>query len=567
MTATQAPAQAEALERIIAETAGSSSTTQSLFTEELAKLKQQGTATYTAQGIIQRILSSFTNTEPKAKLYVLDTNVLLSDPDALKGFGEENYIVIPREVLAELDRLKMSPRGDVAFDAREVHRRLHELGVESGERLTSGVILKDRIIIYDQLAELRHKAVSRAAGNRDELRLNELVKMSYDHPDATIVRAAQRFAQREAHRWKNSPVIFVSKDTNARTTATAEGLQAQNYQKEAIAQSPERMYTGWRYITAPSLAIDDAERQGLTRQLLDRLMDKALDPETILDPRPSDEKRKIIPLLENEFVIVRDPERYEQTLVLRYRGGALEPLRFVPEEARVFPLQHFLHAKDSERTYAGMNPRSAKQLAAVELMMDPEVETVSIAGNAGTGKTYLVARVSGELLQRQHKWFGQAPYEMVYYTAPNVQVEKDMGFLPGSADEKQAPYVAGFAGHVAHMIKEGRKISYEIHPLTFMRGRDIKNAIRVLDEAQNTTPHAMKAFITRHSENAKTIVMGDPGQVDDPKLNDSNGFAHLRLGFLGQDNYGHITFQKSERSRVAEQGELLLPYRGRGRSR
>ncbi|MBR9693325.1 hypothetical protein GOV07_05375 [Candidatus Woesearchaeota archaeon] len=525
------------------------------------------------------------------KGYFLDTNVFIQNQDAIYTFGD-NIIFVALEVISELDNLKRSDRESVAHSARLANKNLdkatdHELDqfkrgeCPSHRRIAPGAYayeverdgISTTVVLYDQDEAFRRKALRGRSGNKTERAFFAHSAQKKEVMDDAIIHAAHRAKQALNSPLRPSlPIIFVAQDINARIKARSTGLPTQDYRHDKVVENTSGMYTGYRYVTLPvtlqkSLMVGD-----ISEEVRKAILEISLDGENIVAPKNTEWGRDA-PLLENEFVLWRNPGVYEQTCIFRYRRGELQPLDSLNADAQVFPLQYF-EENPGERMIYGVRPRNAKQVAAIDLLLDQSVEVVSLAGLPGSGKTFLCTAAFLEMLKEEASY----PYEKVYLTKPNVSVGEGHGFLKGTMEEKLGPLNRSFYRHIYNLSVEqfqdneaaieavlegsiGKKI--ELSPLAYMRGEDIKWGIRIMDEAQNTRPHEMKTFVTRHSDPTKTIVCGDPDQIDDPRLDSrSNGFAHLRLGFLGQDNYGHITFTRSERSRVAEQGQDLLPFTG-----
>lgn len=521
------------------------------------------------------------------KYYVLDTNVIMNDSTSIFGFGAENAVVITNEVLSELEKNKTG-KGDAPVKAREAMRVLTP-AIENnpGKKLMEGVYMhkirmEEReytIITYDQDADLRHKAMRRGPGSlTDFFYLMREQAKNNTNPDSQIIMSAERFAHALGPRVVNPlrmdpRIIFVSKDQAARVHAHMQGVEAQDHLRDRLSQDPDKMYSGYRLVQLPESLWTDIQRSKLTPGLLSNIADASLDPSNILNAQDMRDTT----FIENEFVIAgrfppgsERPQDEQNVIVLRHRAGFLEPLRTVEDK---FPLLYLAEHPEIQPLYT-LQPKNAPQLVMMELVLDPSIEIMTMVGAAGTGKTTLAAAAGLAYVKSSG-----TPYQKMYYTKPNVEIEA-VGFLPGTLEKKLAPAFMPFGkavykltnppeapepeeAQITKHLREQHGNIIELHAFNFMRGADV-NGIRILDEAQNTNTNWMKLFVTRHSDPSKTIICGDPYQIDDPALENSNGLAHLRLGFLGQDNYGHITLGgKPVRSRVALQGQELIPYKGK----
>jgi PhoH-like ATPase len=335
-----------------------------------------------------------------------------------------------------------------------------------------------------------------------------------DEPDNKILLAA--LALQESGR----QVFFVSKDINARVKAAALGLKAVDYEKQKV--NIESLYPGYRVAEA---------NEETARHLIDG------------DLVPWKEKLK-----PNEFVFFSVPGT-DRILTTRHRPAesSLE-LAIEPYEP-VF----------------GILPLNVNQKAAFNLLLDDSVSLVTLVGKAGTGKTLLAIAAGLE------KVIGEGRYDRVLVTRPVVPFGKDIGYLPGSKDEKLSHWMQPLFDNLDLILASNKKTKVksadallannliEIEALTYIRGRSLPNQFIIIDEAQNLSPHEIKTIVSRAGENTKVVLTGDPYQIDSPYLDsNSNGLTYLVDIFKEQPIFGHIILEKSERSLLAELAAELL---------
>lgn len=330
-------------------------------------------------------------------------------------------------------------------------------------------------------------------------------------PDNRILSVANNL-HREGH-----TVIFVSKDINARLKADALGLGVQDFEKQKV--NFDELYTGNRTEVVPSAVIEKfyADKE-LTYEGLD--------------------------LLPNEFVLLVDEADEKHTALTKAnREGLLVPLN--PASENVWHLR----------------ARSKEQRMALEILMDPAVELVTLVGQAGTGKTLLAVAAALESVISLDR------YDRVLVSRPIIPMGKDIGYLPGGKDEKLFNWMQPIFDNLTFLLSHGReeegsvkkKIDklmqdnvLELEALTYMRGRSIPRQYVIIDEAQNLTPHEVKTIISRAGEGTKMILTGDPYQIDNPYLDSSsNGLTYTVERLKSLDMHGHVTLRKSERSGMA----------------
>jgi PhoH-like ATPase len=457
------------------------------------------------------------------KLFVLDTNVLMHDPTSLFRF-EEHDIFVPMMTLEELDNNKKGV-SEVARNARQASRYLDELVSKAPGQIEAGIGLK------------RHDADT--ASGRLYLQteaIDDTVPPSLPttKADNHIIGVVATLARQHPER----QVILVSKDINMRIKARALGLAAEDYFNDKVLEDTDILYTGVR-----ELAQDFWDQHGKDMESWKK------DTRTyyrIKGPLCDS-------LLLNEFVY-QEGERPLHAIVREQAGrtAVLETIR------------DYSHAKNA---VWGITARNREQNFALNLLMNPDIDFVTLLGQAGTGKT-LMTLAAGlmQTLEVKH-------YSEIIMTRVTVPVGEDIGFLPGTEEEKMTPWMgalednldvlnntddeAGEWGRAA--TRDLIRSRIKIKSLNFMRGRTFINKFLIIDEAQNLTPKQMKTLITRAGPGTKVVCLGNIAQIDTPYLTEgSSGLTYVVDRFKGWSHSGHITLQRGERSRLADHAAEVL---------
>ena len=468
------------------------------------------------------------------KIYVLDTNVLVHDPQSIFAF-EENTLAVPIMALEELDSFKKENTGR-GRNAREVNRildRLRLLGsLRDGVQLESGGTLK---VIFPE---------------RNQKNETPYEKKTVDNE---MLQAAVSLKN------LGNQVIFVSKDVNARVKADVLDIEAQDYRKGSIAR--DEFFRGWKRVQVPAVQLK-REFPEILKELVE-------------------EKQ----LIRNEFVLVESNHNPFNHRLFRYVGS-----------------KKFFHVNDPQFVWP-LQARNPQQLMALNVLLDPGIDLVTLFGPAGTGKTFLA------LLAGLHQTLVKDDFRKLLISRPVVPLGKDLGYLPGDIHEKlhswmlpiydniefivhhastgshmkrvqaelngnrderagerhgkkkkqerkRKDYLPGGLGQVDDLIRRG-KLSLEA--ITYMRGRSIPYQFILIDEVQNLTPHEVKTLITRVGEGSKIVLAGDPYQIDSPYLDfTSNGLVVVSERFKGQRNFGSVYLESSERSELSELATQLL---------
>jgi len=459
------------------------------------------------------------------KLFVLDTNVLMHDPMCLFRF-EEHDIFLPMIVLEELDGHKKG-MSEVARNARQTSRTLDALAGAQGADIAKGLNLdttghtEARGCLLFQTRPLDYTLpMSLPPGKAD----NQILGVV------------------EALRKEQSPreVVLVSKDINMRVKARALGLLTDDYQNDKTLEDGDLLYPG-----SLALPTDFWTRQSKT---IESWQQGSHTFYRITGP--------IVPsLLINQFVYFEapgEPPLYARVTEIRAKTAVLKTLK------------DFNHLKNA---VWGVTTRNREQNFAMNLLMDPEVDFVTLAGNAGTGKT-LMALASGltQVLDDRR-------YTEIIMTRATVSVGEDIGFLPGTEEEKMGPWMGALDDNLEVLGKTesgsgewGRAATNElirsrikVKSMNFMRGRTFLNKYVIIDEAQNLTPKQMKTLITRAGPGTKIICMGNLAQIDTPYLTEgSSGLTYAVDRFKGWPHGGHITLARGERSRLADFASEVL---------
>jgi PhoH-like ATPase len=455
-----------------------------------------------------------------SKLFVLDTNVLMHDPMSLFRF-EEHDVFLPMIVLEELDGHKKGMT-EVARNARQASRSLDALASGQGENLSQGSPLS---------ATGHSDATGQLFFQTQSLDLSLPLALPQGKADNQILGVVKALGQMYSPR----EVVLVSKDINMRVKARALGLHAEDYQNDKTLEDGDLLYPG-----SLALPADFWLKNGKT---VESWQQGTHTFYRISGP--------IVPsLFMNQFVYFEapgEPSLYARVTEIRGKTAVLRTLK------------DFGHQKNS---VWGVTARNREQNFSLNLLTDPEIDFVTLAGTAGTGKT-LMALAAGltQVLDDRR-------YTEIIMTRATVSVGEDIGFLPGTEEEKMGPWMGALDDNLEFLAKGdggnsgewGRAATNEliksrikIKSMNFMRGRTFMNKYVIIDEAQNLTPKQMKTLITRAGPGTKIICMGNLAQIDTPYLTEgSSGLTYAVDRFKGWAHGGHITLARGERSRLAD---------------
>src|SRR5689334_1688665 len=451
------------------------------------------------------------------RIYVLDTNVLMHDPTALFKF-EEHDVFIPMMVLEELDNGKKG-HTEAARNARQVSRFLNELieahgsnNVEGGVALAppSGLKLRDEAV-GKLLFQLKPVEAGKRFGTvlPDNLILGSILQLREDHP--------------------GTPVVLVSKDINLRIKASICNVAAEDYENDRAIDDFNLLFTG-----ATELPADFWEKhegnlrswteKGRTFYEVRRQPDDGWFPNQYLYLPGDDEVEMKVARLDGEKVVLQIVDDYRKHQVW------------------------------------GINARNREQNFAFNALMDPEIDFVTLLGTAGTGKTLLaLAAGLAQTMDVQR-------YREIIMTRATVSVGEDIGFLPGTEEEKMTPWMGALTDNLEVLANPeeggswGRQATNDllasrikIRSLNFMRGRTFLSRYLIIDEAQNLTPKQMKTLITRAGPGTKIVCLGNVEQIDTPYLTETtSGLTYAVDRFKGWAHSAHITLRRGERSRLAD---------------
>lgn len=462
------------------------------------------------------------------KNYVLDTNVLMSDPGALRSF-DDNNIIIPLVVLEELDKHK-TRQDEVGRAARQVARELDQLRALGS--LNVGV-------------PLPHPASGRVKIMSSKSGVTKLpADLQQDKADNHIIALVLELSKGETV--ETGHYVMVSKDINVRVKCDALGVESQDYLKLRVTTDKEQIYSGVRKI--------DALPETITRFYTEEGIEA------------SPEVTGGAVLLPNEFVVLKneaivDGAKSAIGRVVSYDAGKSQFL------------QKLYNAHDGRGGIFGLVPKNKEQTFAIDLLMDPKIKLVTLIGPAGTGKT-LIACAAG--LQQVQGVGGsdKAPYSKLIITRPIQPLGKDIGYLPGTLQEKMEPWISPLKDSLNFLYgntnRNGKrddslldlhieKKKIEVEALTYIRGRSIPNAFIIIDEAQNLSMHELKTIITRVSEGTKIVLTGDIEQIDNTHVDVyTNGLTYAVEKFKEYDIAGHVTMLKGERSALASLAAKIL---------
>jgi PhoH-like ATPase len=453
------------------------------------------------------------------KLFVLDTNVLMHDPASLFRF-EEHDVYLPMGTLEELDNHKRG-LSDVARNARQASRFLDE-------------IVSTRVADISAGLPIRAREGGPAAGGRLFLQTEAIngdlpETLAAGKTDNLILSVVRHLQKKEPAR----EVILVSKDINMRIKARALGLAAEDYYNDKVLEDTDLLYTGVRKLPADfwethGRDVESWKKEGHTYYRI---------------------RGPLVPQLHlNEFVFDESGERPLYALVKEKTGRV----------AVIETLRDYTHAKNS---VWGITARNREQNFALNLLMNPAIDFVTLLGQAGTGKT-LLALAAGltQVLDEKR-------YSEIIMTRVTVPLGEDIGFLPGTEEEKMQPWMGALEDNldVLNASDEsggewGRAATRDlvrsrirIKSLNFMRGRTFVNKWLVIDEAQNLTPKQIKTLVTRAGPGTKVACLGNIAQIDTPYLTEgSSGLTFVVDRMKGWQHAGHVTLARGERSRLAD---------------
>jgi len=460
------------------------------------------------------------------RIYVLDTNVLMHDPTALFKF-EEHDVFLPMQVIEELDNGKKGT-SEASRNARQVSRFINELIEGQGtDKIASGLTLTRpnglQLRAADAIGRLQFQTGALETRKRGDDKI----------PDNDILNAIIALKHAEP----GVPVVFVSKDINLRIKAAIAGIASEDYENDRALDDFSLLYTG-----ATALPEDFWQRHGK-------------------DLRSWTEKGRTY----YELTPDKDDD-WHPNQFLYLPGDDEAELRVVKADENKVTLQIVDDYRGNQHAVWGITARNREQNFALNALMDPEVDFVTLLGTAGTGKT-LLALAAG-LAQTMD----QQRYREIIMTRATVSVGEDIGFLPGTEEEKMTPWMGALTDNLEVLTHNqeggswGRAATNDllasrikIRSLNFMRGRTFLNRWLILDEAQNLTPKQMKTLITRAGPGTKIVCLGNVEQIDTPYLTETtSGLTYAVDRFKAWAHSAHVTLRRGERSRLADYASEVL---------
>jgi len=454
---------------------------------------------------------------PTHTFYVLDTNVLIHDPNALLNF-EEHHVIIPMTVLEELDKLK-SGKSSTAADCRQAIRLIDKtLGDAPPDQVEQGVAIeRGKLGPNGTLAILMDKAPIPAHCLPNDLNdnkiINQLCQLQSQHPDDRIV--------------------LVSKDINMRLKARACGIDAEDYHTDQLLDDIALLARGYHEI------------EGSFWERVAKVETRQLTGQTVHQVQLTDN----LPALHiNDFIID------DQGFIGWIKGidGSNLTIRDLHQE----PMLH--------QECWGLRPRDIFQALAMYALMDPDIHLVNLTGAAGSGKTILALAAAIE------QTMVTKTYRRIIATRSTQGLDEDIGFLPGTEKEKMEPWLGAITDNLEalHMDDESThgsveyildRVPLQFKSLNYIRGRSFQQSFILIDESQNLTPHQIKTIITRAGNGSKVICLGNLAQIDTPYLNaTSSGLTYLTECFKDFPHGVHIHLQGVPRSALAEYAETHL---------
>ncbi len=435
------------------------------------------------------------------KIFVIDTSVLLYDCNSIHSFPE-NDVLIPLVVLDELDRFK-DKKGLVGENARYVNRYLDDLrkkgSLHKGIEIDNGQTIRVALSGFNQVP----------------------VGLDPDYADNKMISLALHLQKSVSKK-----VVLITKDINFRVKCDSLGIKSEDYYKDKIVLENAEAFKGFFDLLV--------EEPGIINRLYSYINN---DEET-------DVLEEFLDLCEEK--IGRNPHANEyfciksgsSSFLGRWDQGKIEKIHQAKELMEEFQK-------------LGISPKNREQLYALNSLLDVSLPLVTISGLAGSGKTFITLMSAYSLVQAGY-------YDRIVITRNITPVGRDIGFLPGTADDKMSPWLAPIMDNFRVGLKDNNLSLFktlkeqgviEVAPLSFIRGRTFNNSILIMDEAQNATIHELKTVITRMGENSKIILLGDVDQIDTPYIDTlSNGLTVVSEKFKNQDCASHIALKRGERS-------------------
>ncbi len=456
-------------------------------------------------------------------LFVLDTNVLMHDPSSLFRFSEHD-LYLPMTTLEELDNHKKGMT-EVARNARTVSRSLDQLIAGTSGTLDEGIPLN----------KLGNQDVTGRLFFQTKFSTQALPEGLPEGKGDNMILAVVSELQKTR---KGQEVVLVSKDINMRIKARALGLPAEDYFNDQVLEDRDLMYAGVMQLNADFWPKHGKDMESWADSKSGTMFYRVTGP-------------SVQSMLVNQFVYQENPDGstpfYAQVREINGKTALLQTLR------------DFSHQKNNVWS---VTARNREQNFAMNLLMNPDVDFVTLLGQAGTGKTLLALAAGLEQVLDSKR------YNEIIITRATVPVGEDIGFLPGTEEEKMQPWMGAFDDNLEVLQRNedggagewGRAATQElirsrikVKSMNFMRGRTFVSKFVIIDEAQNLTPKQMKTLVTRAGPGTKIICLGNIAQIDTPYLTEgSSGLTYVVDRFKGWRHGGHVTLARGERSRLAD---------------
>ncbi len=461
------------------------------------------------------------------RLFVLDTNVLMHDPTALFRF-QEHDIYLPMVVLEELDNNKKG-HSEVARNARQTSRFIDDLMATVGrDNIDQGIPLSTNIFngsgkgpsgnLFFQTRTMEANLPTTLPGSKsDNTILGTALALRDERDDVTVT--------------------LVSKDTNMRIKAAILGIHAEDYRNDQVLEDVDLLYSGTAELHADfwdkhSKAMESWQEQGRTYYRITGPEASEWHPNQLLYLDSEDGFEAVVRKVENDIATI--------------------------ETARDF--------RTKSHAIWGITALNREQNFALNLLLDPDIDFVSLVGQAGTGKTLLT--LAAGLAQT----LDEKRYNEIIVTRVTIPVGEDIGFLPGTEEEKMTPWMGALMDNLEVLTQSEHNSDWEraatqdlvnkrikIRSLNFMRGRTFLNKYLIIDEAQNLTSKQMKTLITRAGPGTKVVCLGNVAQIDTPYLTETNsGLTYVVDRFQQWEHSGHVTLTRGERSRLADYASVTL---------
>ncbi len=463
----------------------------------------------------------------QTKLFILDTNVLMHDPMALFNF-ENNDIFLPMTVLEELDANKKG-MSEVARNAREANRLIDEIIDDADfEAIKAGLPLER---IQTKLQQINQR-LGKLYFETESLQAEPPAELPTHKADNHIILTG--LALQKRHPKKS--ITLVTKDINMRVKASTVGLHSEDYYNDRVVEDADLLYRGWEQLPEDffSQHVDEMkswqDNEGHTFYQLH--VGEGCD------------------WYPNECLISKNDSGFSAIVK-----------KIEPEDKSTGKIATLQLLNDyTQKSIWGITARNQEQNMALNVLMDPDIDFVSLLGAAGTGKTLLT------LAAALHQTLDDNLYNEIIMTRATIPIAEDIGFLPGTEEEKMTPWMGALMDNLEVLtqtddISDWEKSSTQdllskrikIKSMNFMRGRTFQNKFIIIDEAQNLTPKQMKTLITRAGIGTKMVCLGNLSQIDSPYLTETTtGLTYIVDRFKTWEHSAHITLIQGERSRLAE---------------